>query len=85
MFVYVVELLPTAVRNSALGCIQQAMQMAAIATPVVVDGRKGGIFSIRDLWDCKWNANILPALRLETSLCVTKWLEWIKAKGNGDV
>lgn len=36
LLVYEAELFPTAVRNSALGCIQQAVQLAAIAAPMVV-------------------------------------------------
>ena len=36
LLVYEAELFPTAVRSSALGCIQQAVQMAAIAAPMVV-------------------------------------------------
>ncbi|XP_052207789.1 organic cation/carnitine transporter 4-like isoform X2 [Diospyros lotus] len=36
LFIYTVELFPTVVRNTALGCATQAAQMGAILTPFVV-------------------------------------------------
>lgn len=36
LFVYTAELFPTVVRNAALGCATQAVQMGAILAPVVV-------------------------------------------------
>lgn len=36
LLVYTAELFPTAVRNSALGCVQQAEQMGAVVAPMVV-------------------------------------------------
>ncbi|CAI9756925.1 unnamed protein product [Fraxinus pennsylvanica] len=49
LFVYMVELFPTVVRNAALGCATQAAQMGAILSPFVVVIGEGIPFVLSEL------------------------------------